>query len=231
MDNLTCVFPLVNTKHHPCISSCGISCGKSQEFFMTYTSKEIHDLTSILFVLSVATICVAPLYLCIAISERSRIEKSFVALPFAYQSPFFISSGYLLIAIITLSPFLFGAHSIVCNEGEDTLTCNSLSNPGCTLTSLGLYVGSRLAVVYTSALSVSLVLTLYRPKLLQRKRYFHIPVIGFICIGIIPIIMSKSVYGDFSLRFCTYSLSSRSHLLHLDIIPLSGCVLIFFICL
>jgi len=92
-------------------------------------------------------------------------------------------------------------------------------------------VGIRLAVFYTCALSVSLVITLYYPRLKQKKRYFHIPILGLIGVFMIPIILSKSIDGNFTLRFCTYSLTSRHHILKLDIIPLTSCVFVFFICL
>jgi len=233
--SIACTFPLVETKRNTYFTfndtSCGVSCGNGEEIFLLYTPDEINKLNSILLVMSVATICVAPLHLCTAIFGKQRSDKSFMELPFAYQSPFFISIGYLIIAFIILSPFLFGGDSIICNKGEHTLTIDSLDNPACTITGLGLFLGIRLVVFYTCALSVSLVLTLYNPRLKQKKRYFHFPIMGLIGVFSIPIILSKSINGNFTLRFCVYSLNSRRHVLHLDIIPLASCVFIFLICL
>jgi len=233
--SIACTFPLVETKRNAYFkfndTSCGVYCGNGEEILLLYTPNEISKLNFILLVLSVATICLAPLHLCTAIFGKQRSDKSFTSLPFAYQSPFFISIGYLIIAFIILSPFLFGGDSIICNKGENTLTMNSLYNPACTITGLGLFVGIRLVVFYTCALSVSLVLTLYNPKSKQRKCWFHIPILGLIGVSSIPIISSKSINGNFTLRFCVYSLNSRRHVLDLDIIPLASCVFIFLMCL
>lgn len=233
--SIACTYPLVETEMNPYFSfnstSCGLACGKGEQIFLLYTPEEISKLNSILLVLSVATICLAPLHLCTAMFGRWRIEKSFTRLPFAYQSPFFISIGYLIIAFIILSPFVFGGESIICNKGESTLTVDSLNNAACTITGLGLFVGIRLVVFYTCALSVSLVWALYNPKSKQKKRYFHIPILGLMVVCSIPIFVSKSINGNFTLRFCVYSLNSRKHVLDLDIIPLASCVFIFVMCL
>jgi len=231
VDNTACIYPLVESLQSPYITineaSCGISCGDTRDFFIVFTREEDKLLKTIILVISLITISVTPIYVCIAILERCRSEKSCVALPFAYQCPFFVSSGYILLCLTALSPFLFGPFSIICNSEENTLTIASFHNVPCSLTAIGVYLGIRLAVLYTCALSVSLALTLYRPTLLQPKRYFHLLIWGCIGLGIIPWVMLKSITGDYYFGICTTSLTSRLDLLALDIIPLLCCVFIY----
>jgi len=237
MSNTTtsCVFPLVTTKYPPYVTigdtPCGLSCRQSQDFFIVYTRQEYNLLWTIISVVSLVTLCLTPLYLYAAITVRCRSQRSFLNLPFAYQCPFFISCGYLAVTAITMSPFLFGISSIICNDDEPTLTRDSFHNFSCSLTAIGVYVGIRLGVFYTCALSVSLVVTLYWPRFEQPKKYYHLLVWGCIALGIIPLIRMKSITGDYYLGICTTSLTSRFHLLALDIIPLMTCVFIFFVCL
>jgi len=237
MSNSTvpCIYPLVVTTHSPFITlsetSCGISCGNTHDFSLFYTIKEEENLKMIIFLISLMTLCLTPVYLCIVVSQRQQTQRSFLTLPFAYQCPFFISSGYLLVSVITMSPFFFGDFSIICNEDEQTLTRNSFQNIPCTLTAIGVHIGIRLAVFYTCALSVSLVLTLYKPKFVQQKRYYHIFIWACVALGICFLWRSKSISGDYYLGICTTSLTSRWHLLMQDIIPLMFCLFIFSLCL
>jgi len=234
IENTACIYPLVETLQSPYVTineaSCGISCGDTRDFFIVFTREEDTLLKTIILVISLITISLTPIYIGIAILERCRSEKSCVALPFAYQCPFFVSSGYILLCLTALSPFLFGPFSIICNSEENTLTIASFHNVPCSLTAIGVYLGIRLAVLYTCALSVSLALTLYRPTLVQRKRYFHLLIWGFIGLGIIPWVMLKSISGDYYIGICTTSLTSRLNLLALDIIPLLCCVFMFSVC-
>jgi len=190
IENPACIYPLVESLQSPYITvneaSCGISCGDTRDFFIVFTKEEDKLLKTIILVISLITISLTPLYMSIAILERCRSEKSCLGLPFAYQCPFFISSGYILLCLSALTPFVFGPFSIICNSEENTLTIASFHNVPCSLTAIGVYLGIRLAVLYTCALSVSLVLTLYWPTLVQRKRYFHLMIWGFIGLGIIP---------------------------------------------
>jgi len=231
VDNTLCIYPLVESLQSPYLISdgalCGISCADRRDFFIFFTREEDKILKTIILVVCLATISLTPLYVSVAISERCRSEKSCLALPFAYQCPFFISSGYILTSLIALSPFLFGPLSIICNSGENTLTMASFQNIPCSFTAIGVYLGIRLAVLYTCALSISLALTLYHPTIVQRKRYFHLVIWGCIGIGIIPLVMLKSITGDYYFGICTTSLTSRIDLLVLDIIPLVSCVFIF----
>jgi len=235
VENTPCIYPLVESLQSPYITSneasCGISCGDNRDFFIVFTRKEDEILKTIILVLSLITISLTPLYMSIAISERCRSERSCVSLPFAYQCPFFISSGYILLCLIALTPFLFGPVSIICNSEENSLTIGSFCNVPCTVTAIGVYIGIRLAVLYTSALSVSLALTLYYPTFVQRKRWFHLIIWSSIGLGIIPLVMLKSITGDYYFGICTTSLTSRLNLLVLDIIPLLCCIFIFSVCL
>lgn len=228
----TCIYPLVNTIHSPYFeaTSCGISCG-SKDFFIFYTRDEEERLKTILFVMSLITICFVPVYFCTVLLQKRQSQRSFFRLRFAYQCPFFISSGYILVACITMSPFMFGADKIICNEDEKTLTNDSLHNIPCLFTALGIFVAIRLVVFYATALSISLVLTLYFPSFVQLKCYFHIPIFAGIVVGVIRITSANSISGDYYLGFCTTSLTSRGHQLSQYIIPLGSCVFIFFICL
>jgi len=231
MENTLCIYPLVESLQSPYLTSdealCGISCDDTRDFFMFFTREEDKILKTVILVVCLITTSLTPLYVSIAISERCRSEKSCLALPFAYQCPFFISSGYILSCLISLSPFWFGPLSIICNSGENTLTMATFRNIPCSFTAIGVYVGIRLAVLYTCALSVSLALTLYHPTLVQRKLYFHLVIWSFIGLGIIPLVMLKSITGDYYFGICTTSLTSRIDLLIVDIIPLFFCVFIF----
>jgi len=235
VENTRCIYPLVESLQSPYITfneaSCGISCGDTRDFFIIFTRKEDEILKTIILVVSLITMSLTPLYMIIAISERCRSARSCVALPFVYQCPFFISSGYILLCLIALSPFLFGPFSIICNSEENSLTISSIYNVPCSVTAIGVYIGIRLAVLYTSALSVSLALTLYYPRFVQRKRWFHLIIWSFIGLGIIPLVMLNSITGDYYLGICTTSLTSRIYLLVMDIIPLLSCVFIFSVCL
>jgi len=232
-ENSPCIYPLVESIQSPHVTfgntSCGVSCGDTRDFFIIFTREEDEMLKTIRFVISLFAVSLTPLYVCIAVSERRRSQKSCLKLPFAYQCPFFISGGYISLCVMALCPFLFGP-SIICNEEEDSLTMDSFYNIPCTLTALGVYIGIRLTIFYTCALSISLVLTLYFPKFVQRKRYFHLIVWTFIGLGIIPLVMLKSISGDFNFGICTTSLSSRQNLLVLDIIPFLSSVSIFTVC-
>jgi hypothetical protein len=228
-----CVYPLVESVQSPQITfgnvSCGISCGDTLDFYIIFTREEHEMLKIIRFVVSLFAISLTPLYVCITVCERRRSQRSCLKLPFVYQCPLFISGGYIIQCVFALCPFLFGA-SIICNK-EDSLTMNSFHNIPCTLTAIGAYIGIRLTIFYTCALSVSLALTLYYPQIVQRKRYFHLIVWTLIGLGIIPAVMLNSITGDFYFGICTTSLSSRQNLLVLDIIPLVCCVSIFSVCL
>jgi hypothetical protein len=228
-----CVYPLVESIQSPIITfgnfSCGISCGDTREFFVIFTREEDEMLKIIRFVVSLFAISLTPLYVCIAVSERRRSQRSCLKIQFVYQCPLFISGGYIILCVFALFPFLFGA-SIICNE-DDSLTMNTFYNIPCTLTAIGAYIGIRLTIFYTCALSVSLAVTLYYPKFVQLKRYFHVIVWTLIGLGIIPLVMLNSITGDFYFGICTTSLSSRWNLLVLDIIPFLSCVSIFSVCL
>lgn len=232
--NFSCIYPLVETIHSPAITfgetSCGLSCEDPRNFYLFLTSREEGKLKVIILTLSLVTICVSPVYFCLVFSRRIRTER-FFSLPFTYQCPVFISSGYILLAFITMSPNWFGYRSIICNNDEPSITMNSFNNIPCSLTAIGVYIGMRVALFYNCTLSISLVLTLYYPNFVQLKRYYHIPVWTCISLGIIPLVMTRSIRGDYYLGFCTSSLNSRQLLLTLNIIPFSVCVLIFSVCL
>jgi len=236
MSNITksCIFPLVNTEHEPFISgeeaSCGISCQDPLEFFVYFTSSERSRLKEIVFIISVTTVLFAPFYFCLVLSEI-QIKRDFLSISFSWQCPFFISCGYLLVACITICPYVFGFAPIICNDEEESLTWNSYHNVWCSVTAIGVYIGIRLTVFYTCALSVSLVLTLYFPKYKQMNLCYHSVIWVCIFIGLIPIFYWRSISGDYNLGFCTTTLSSRNNLLWLDIIPLSSCVSVFCVCL
>jgi len=234
-ENSPCIYPLVESTHSPYFTknetSCGISCGDTRDFYIVFSREESEVLKTTILIVSLITISLIPLYLCIAICERRRSEKSFLSLSFAEQCPFFISCGYILVSMIALSPFLFGHVSIICNSGENSLTIDSFENIPCSITAIGIYIGVRLSVFYTTALSVSLAITSYYPKYIQRKCCFHLIVWSLIGLGIIPLVMLKSITGDYYFGVCTTSLTSRLNLLILDIIPLMSCVLIFSVCL
>jgi len=237
MSNITssCIFPLVNTKYEPYVifeeSPCGISCQDPLEFFVFFTRKERARLKDTMFIISLITVFFTPFYFCIVLSERAKIKRNIRNIPFSYQCPLFISSGYLLVTFITTCPFVFGAASIICNEDEWTRTQDSFHNVPCTLTAFGVYIGIRLTVFYTCALSVSLALALYFPKMKQKKRYYHFVVWACIFIGSIPIYRAKSISGDYNMGFCTTTLSSRFHLLWMNIVPFSSCIFVFCVCL
>jgi len=214
---ISCIFPLVETVHPPYITlnetPCGLSCGHPRDFHVVFTREEENKLKIIIFIISLTALFFAPLYICVAISKRLKYQRSFSSLPFALQCPFFISSGYLLLALITMSPHVFGFASIICNDNDYTLTRDIFYNVPCSLTAIGVYLCIRLVIFYTCAHSIELALTLYYPNSMQLKRYFHICIWTCIGIGIIPISLTKSVVGDYYLGFCTTSLSSRSYLL------------------
>lgn len=234
MSNTTksCIYPLVDTVHSTFgETSCGISCGNEQDFYIFYTSEEQYRLKTVLIVMSLITICLVLLSFCTALSEKRQRQRSFFKLPFANQCRFFISSGYMLVACITISPYIFGADKIICNQDEKTLTSNSFHNVPCSLTALGLFFGIRLVVFYDTALSISLVLTLYYPMFVQLKRYFHTPILILIGLGVLQIFWESSITGDYHIGFCTTTLASRANSLTLNIIPLGSCSGIFFTCL
>jgi len=237
MSNTTnpCIFPLVNTRHTPYITlgetPCGISCQDQLDVFVFYTSKEEATLKNTLCTISAITLSFGMFYFLVALHERWKVKHNIRSVSFAYQCPFLISCGYLLVMFISVCPFIFGASAIICHEEERTLIWYSFNNVRCSLAAIGVYIGIRLTVFYTCALSVSIVLTFYFPTLEQQKRYYHYVVWTCIFIGIIAIVQTKSISGDYHLGICTATLSSRSHLLSMDIIPLSICVFIFSVCL
>jgi len=235
LENSPCIYPLVESIQSPYLTtnetSCGISCGDARDFYIFLSREEYNMLKTIILVASLITISLTPLYVCIAISERRRSERSCLSLPFALQCPFFISSGYILGCLIALSPFLFGPFAIICNSGENSLTINSFQNIPCSVTAIGIYISVRLAVFYTCALSVSLALTVYYPTFIQRKCCFHLIVWSLIGLGFIPLVTLKSISGNYYFGICTTSLTSRLNLLVLDIIPFVSCVCIFSVCL
>jgi len=237
MSNATksCIFPLVNTEHEPFITweeaSCGISCKDPLEFFIYFTSSERSRLKEIVFIISVITVFFVSFYFCLVLSERFEIKRNYLSISFSWQCPFFISCGYLLVACITICPFIFGFAPIICNDDEESLTMDSFHNIWCSLTAIGVYIGIRLTVFYTCALSVSLVLTLYFPKYKQMNLWIHFVVWVCILIGFIPIFYKRTISGDYNLGFCTTTLSSRNMLLYMDIIPLSSSVIVFCVCL
>jgi len=230
-----CIFPLVETTYAAFQiingTKCGVSCGVTPVFDLFYTNHELDKLRRIIFLLSLITTSLVPIYVSTAVLERLRAPNNFVGVPFAYQCPFFISSGYLLVAFISLSPFIFGPSKIICNNDEHTITLDTFSNVPCTLTAIGMHIGIRVALFYTCALSVSLALTLYHPRYKQPKRYYHFVAWTITLLGIVPIQIKKTISGDLVLGICTTSLHSKYDLLTLDIIPLSSCILIFSICL
>jgi len=229
-----CIYPLVDTIHSPYITihkaSCGISCTNTRNFLMLFTSNEEKKLRSVLFLISTLSICLLPVYFCTVIMRKFRTGRSFFSLPFTYQCPLFISCGFFLVSFIPMSPFLVGAATIICNEDDQTLTKDTLHNIPCSLTAIGLYVGIRLALFYNCAFSISLVITMYKPKTIQLKRYFHLSIWTFIAIGIIPVILRKSVTGDLHLGFCTTSLTSPQNIVSYNMIPLAVSIVIFFVC-
>jgi len=230
-----CIYPLVESNQPPYVTtsetSCGISCGHTREFYIIFSREEYGMLKTIILVVSLITISLTPLYVCISISDRFRSGRSCLSLPFALQCPYFISGGYILVGVIALSPYLFGSSSIICNSEENSLTINSFQNIPCSVTAIGVYIGIRLAVFYTSALSVSLALTFYNPTCIQRKCCLHLIVWSFIALGLIPLVMLKSITGDYYFGICTTSLTSRLNILVLDIIPFLSSVFIFSLCL
>lgn len=231
----SCIYPLVETKHPPFVrilgTSCGAVCKDPLDVQLFFTIEEEERLKRILLMISLLVICLSLFYLFIALAEWFRKESSFYAIGFSHQCPIFISCGYLLVAVISICPYIFGAASIICNNDEQTLIINSILNIPCSLTAIGIYIGIRLAVFYTCALSVSVVLTLYYPKLVQKKLYYHGVVWTCILIGMIAILLKKSISGDYWLGVCTTTLNSRSDLLWMNIIPMSGCVILFSFCL
>jgi len=232
--NFPCIYPLVESSLSPYVSigntSCGVSCGDGKNFFLIFTREEDEMLKKIRFVVSLIAVSLTPLYVFIAVSEQRRFRRSCLKLPFVYQCPFFISGGYISLCVIALCPFLFGP-SLICNSEDNTLTIDSFRNIPCTLTAIGIYMGVRLAIFYTCALSVSLALTLYYPNFVQRKLYFHLIVWTTICLGIIPLVMVVSITGDFNFGVCTTSLTSRENLLMSAIIPFLSCICIFSVCI
>lgn len=236
MQNLTipCIYPLVDTDY-PSIPiqggmSCGLSCADPRLYYTFFTHAEEKKLENILFVMSLISICLVPIYFVIVMLRNIRTRVNFCSLPFSYQCPVFISCGYILMAFITMTPYIFGSSSIVCSK-DQTLIWKSLRNVGCTLTAIGMYISIRLAAYYTCTLSVSLVITLYYPNAHQVKRWCHCSVWFCIALGIIPLLLTKSACGDYFLGFCTPCLTSREHLLLQTIIPLGACLFIFCVCL
>jgi len=177
-ENSTCIYPFVESIQSPYVpakeASCGISCGDTRDIPIAFSSEEYEMMKTIILVGSLITISLKPIYVCIAISDWRRSHRSCLSVPFSLQCPFFISTGHILVGVIVLCPFLFGDFSIICNSGENSLTINSFQNIPCSLTAIGVYIGIRLAVFYTCALSVSIALTLYYPTCIQRKCYFHL---------------------------------------------------------
>jgi len=230
----SCIYPLVETTQSPYIrifeTSCGFICQDPIDVYLFFTSEEQERIKLIIFVVCLLMICIAALYFCITLAERFGKEWSNNTAPFAYECPVWISSGYMLLAVITITPYIFGDAAIICND-DQTLIKDSIKDISCSLTAIGVYIGIRLTVFYTSALSVSLALILYYPKLAQKNRYYHCVVWVCIILGMIPILLQKSISGDYWLGICTTSLGSRSHLLWMNIIPLSGCVILFSVCM
>jgi len=237
MSNTTspCIYPLIDAVRSPFItigeSSCGINCIYPRKFYIFFTDEEEERLRRILLTISLITLSFIPIYFSIIILQRLRSTRSFFSARFTYQCPFFISSGFFLMAFITISPYIFGAASIICDKDEQALIRDSVNNIPCSITAIGMYIGLRLSLFYTCALSISLVLALYWPKLVQQKRWFHLSIWSCIVIGTVPIFQTKSVAGDMYLGFCTTSLTSSQNLLLLDILPLGICTIIFFVCM
>lgn len=229
-----CIYPLVETKYNAFVTigdvSCGLVCGDGQKAYMFFTDKETESLELTVFLLSLSIVCLTPLYFCM-IRQQYCTRKSFLSLPFAQQCPFFISSGYLLVGLTSISPFVFGADTIICNSQEHTLIHGYSQNFWCSLTALALFIGIRLVVFYVCALSVCMFMTIYFPKYKQKRRYYHIAVWTCIIIFCILAIVGNAVSGDPYLGICTSSLTSREQLMLLDIVPLSTFICIFAVCL
>jgi len=228
-----CIYPFVDTSYPPYSSeegvSCGLSCVDPRLYYLFFTRAEEERLENILFVMSLITICLVPIYFIIVLARNIRASMSFCNLPFSYQCPVFVSCGHVLLAFITMTPFLFGSTSIICSN-DQTMTWSSLHNVKCTLSAIGMYISIRIAAYYTCTLSISLVITLYYPKAHQVKRWCHYSVWFFIALSIIPLALTNSACGDLYMGFCTPCLTSRSHLLLQTIIPLATCLLIFCVC-
>jgi len=231
-----CIYPLVESRYEPFVIvggiSCGIACGgDGEKTYIFFTDDEVGSLKLTVFLISLGILFLIPIYFCIVVGEQYETKKSFAGLPFLRQCPFFISSGYLIIGLTSLSPFVFGADNIICNSREHSLVRNMFTNPWCTITAFAVFVGIRLVVFYTCALSVCLFVALHFPQCKQKKSWYHTLIWG--CIVMFIVVASKAgvVNGDLYTGICTVSLTSKDNLMLLVIIPLATLTAIFAVCL
>jgi len=225
--NTICTYPLTETIHKPYIDSCGLSCGSGVDPPIYYQWHEARLLRKIVFILSFMTIIISMIYLCKVQWELNTMNKKFCILPFPYQAPSFISAGYLLIGLSTVSPIIFRTDSIICNHDEHSLVIDGVNNFYCSLSALSLWLGIRIAATYSCALSGSLFLALYYPCWKQYTWVFHAVVVTIILGFLLLMLLDMDISGDYYLGICTPTLSRKENILLMEIVPLSSMTFIF----
>jgi len=223
---------MVDTKHKAFVElgnfSCGLYCGDDKGnppiFFTTDETLQIEDM---ILGMSIVSIIFTMLYFYIVLRECQITKQKFCKLPFAYQAPTFISMGYFMIGITFLSPFVFGKDKIICNTDEQSIVNGDTDKFCCLLTAFIVWFGIRVSTLYSTALSISLVLALYRPWWKEKKWIYHIVVFVTISGLLVGIILIQDVTGDYYLGICTTILAKKWTIFWMEIVPLSICIAIF----
>merc|ERR1719397_317104 len=163
--------------------------------------------------MSIVSIIFTMLYFYIVLRECQITKQKFCKLPFAYQAPTFISMGYFMIGITCVSPFVFGKDKIICNTDEQSIVNGDTDNFYCVLTAFVVWFGIRVSTLYSTALSISLALALYRPWWKEKKWIYHLVVAVMIFGLLLGIIFLWDATGDYYLGICTTILAKQRTIL------------------
>jgi len=226
-----CVYPLTNTTHEPFIVidgyPCGLYCGSNGDPPLFFTDSESGNIQKIIAGFSISVILVTMLYFWIVRRELTKTGKSFCSLPLARQSPAYISAGYFLAGLSSLSAFFFGKYNIICNSDENSVVYDGVYNVPCSVTAFTMWLGIRLALLYSSALSISLLLTLWYPLSKQWNWLYHLVIMSILLGLLVHLATHKHVTGDYYLGICTIALARKTTLLWMEIVPISCITAVF----
>jgi len=226
-----CVYPLTDTSHKPFITiqgyPCGLYCGNNENPPLFFTGTESAYIQKLIFGFSICLIFVTILYFYIVHRELIKKKKSFCSLPIARQSPSYIAAGYFLTGLSSISASVFGGDNIICNSDDNSLVWDGLYNLPCSFTAFCVWLGIRMALLYSSALSISLLSMLYYPLQKQWNYFYHLVIVGVILVLFVPLALENHVTGDYYFGICTIGLARKTTLLWMEIVPISCIASVF----
>jgi len=233
-----CPWPLEDTTHQwvsiyfPVAAlnttiPCALGCGLEPAVSILFTPAEQDTLDQITLALCYCALGVTLVYSINLVLQHQDHPRKFLSADLAYQIPFLINIGYLIIIVAVLfhpgSAAMDTDKPAYCNKDEKTLSRGDPvnGNERCTVLAVAIFLAIKIISSYTMVLSVVLFLTFWKPWYRNKKCKYIVH--GFIFLTITVqtacVLGLSSVQGNSHMKLCLPTINSPTVTLWLEIIP------------